>query len=394
MSPSVLPRRLERIVKGLFFIAIFATAFFLVYNQVFNSGKVSPDGTTGYESDTLEHIEILKDFFEEGTVLPHPMWHLLVKLFSFLTAMSVETSAVVISALLVTLWSFLVYRVVASMLGSVYPSELLFLTVTFVIITIGPLCVPFYEKIIYLGQGSPNVWHNVTLWTVKPFALVAVWTAVIALHKRQMKYYCFALVSTSLSLLAKPSFVIIFLPSLLALIVSRHYFTYRNSLFYLVLAGIALVILSYQYSITFGAHSKIVVDFLGVWSMQSSNVVVSILLALAFPLLLLHFHPKVIENDYIFLSWVQVLLGIMLFALFAEAGSRYTHGNFGWSYIIALGFLYLFSVIEYAKDFKQIVFAKRWILLLLLSLQTLIGVYYLVRVLQGQHPLFIAIMLG
>ena len=396
MNPSGTKDTLIRIGKVIFFATVFATALFLVYNQVYNSGKTGPEGLSGYESDTPEHIGVLNRFFEEGIAPPHPLWHILVKLFSFLTTLNVEWSAVIVSASLITLWSYLVFRVVAASLrprrGMIARSdEPFYLFVTLVILTVGPLCIPFYDHIIFRGQGSPNVWHNVTLWTVKPFALVGMIATVLALRTQTTSYYAAALAAVFVSILAKPSFILVFLPALYLLVLSRHYGSRRNLCFIALMTLLSGAVLLFQFMHTFTGDSKIVFDFLGVWSLQSKNVVVSILLGLAFPLVLLRFHPQIMKNDYIFLSWVQVLLGIGLFAFFAESGSRYTHGNFGWSYIIAMGFLYLFSIVAFFKDYHAIGPFKRSILNALLGLQTMTGMYYLLKVLEGQNPLYISL---
>lgn len=366
-------------------LAVFGMVGLLVYQQIF---------TNSYASDTQKHIVFLYVYFygEDSFYIPHPLWHCGVFFFSKIFRISVEHAAVVFSALLVVIWTYLVYRIARHFLQE--RSRLFLTAITLAIIMIGPLCIPWYNKIIFLGQGSPNIWHNVTLWTVKPFALLAVVFVVEALRNGRFTYYFFAFASVILSLFAKPSFAIMFLPALILFALCKKIRDKRFYLFYMVVSVTSAAILLYQFTHTFNSgDSKLVFDFLGVWSRSSPNVAVSILLALAFPLLLTLLEPSLLEDDYIMLSWLQVFIGIFLFALFAQTGKYYYHGNFGWSYMLAMSLLYLFAIVKYFERYGQMHPLKRYVLLLLFLVQVGIGGYYFFRVFQGQNPLYIAIYL-
>jgi len=169
----------------------------------------------------------------------------------------------------------------------------------------------------------------------------------------------------------------------------RGCFRRSDLVFFLTLSVAAVSVLLWQFLNEFGGGEGIMLDPLGVWSRQSPNIPVSILLALAFPLAHFRLAPDTSRNDFLVLSWLMTFAGILLFALFAERGSHYSHGNFGWSYQIALSLLYLFSIVDFVGKFRRIVRWKRIFLGTLLALQIFFGLYYLWKVLQGQNPIYI-----
>jgi len=245
-----------------------------------------------------------------------------------------------------------------------------------------------------LGQGSPNIWHNVTLWAVKPFALLSVIFIIKAIQTKKNLYYILTILALIASLFAKPSFAIIFLPALAIFALIKNLKDKQFIIFYIILGTLSIAVLLYQFTHTFNSgDSKVIFDFLGVWSQASQNISLSIILALAFPLLFLLLESKIIHNDYILLSWLQIFIGIMFYAFFAQTGRFYSHGNFGWSYMIAMSLLYLFSIIKFFEIYNQLHVFKRYMLLLLLIIQVLTGIYYFVKVMQGQNPIYIAIFL-
>ncbi len=259
--------------------------------------------------------------------------------------------------------------------------------------TIAPLNLPYYDKFILLGQGSPNIWHNVTLWTVKPFALLTILFTLKALKLQNIKLYIYAILFALVSIFAKPSFIVIFIPSLILFMITKKYFLKIQIFFLAILIFISFAILLYQMLFTFNTDSSIIFDFLGVWSLNSNNISISIILTLAFPLIFTLIYRKSLQNDYILLSWIQTFFGIILFMCFAESGPRYSHGNFAWSFMIALSILYLFSIIEFVKAFTLLPLWKKIVLSSVLAIQSYTGLFYFYKILEGYHPLYIGFFL-
>jgi len=377
--------RLEKFLPLLLFISIFILSSFLVHMQTVSIER--------YSSDVFPHIIFLYRFlYEPDYYIPHPLWHLTTFGISKLFFISVESAAAITSAFFVTLWAYITYWIVKKALPNY--STWQHTLITFSIITIGPLCIPWYNKLIFYDSASPNIWHNVTLWTVKPFALLSVWYTLKGIETSKKRAYAFAFVFIVLSIFAKPSFIIMFLPALI--IFSFIKGIYKDPIFqrYLfLLSSISILILFYQYTHTFGAKegSHIIIDLLGVWSLSSQNIGISILLGLAFPLLLTLFKTDILTDNAILLSWIMTFIGIAYYATFAETGRFYSHGNFGWSYMIAMSLLYLFSIIKYFEIYTSLSVWIRYTLTSLLIVQTIIGLDYLYKILLGQNPLYISL---
>lgn len=390
-------------IRTVFFSTIFLMGFFLTYHQAFALDASKNNGVElsnhhGYASDLIPHIEIVTQYFNGEIYIPHPLWHILVKGVSYITSLSIEYSAIMVSALLITVWACLIGFVIRVLLQDTIKmytplmQEMIVLLLLSSIFVVGPLVIPWYNKLIYKGVGSPNIWHNVTLWTVKPLALMSILFSVWAFQEHKLKYYIYAVLAIIISIFAKPSFIIVFLPALFILMLYKHYTLRSDIYFFSIVSIFSLMILLYQYTGTFGENSEgVKIDILGVWSLAANNILMSIFLALAFPLLFLKLYPKSLDNDYLILAWLQVLFGIVLYAVFVEQGTRDGHANFSWSYQIGLTMLYLFSIIEFVKNFFILNLWKRSLLSIVLSLQILIGLYYLVKVLEGENPMYIAV---
>jgi len=366
------------------FLLLFLLFYFLNYQQVF---------TDHYESDTIEHIEILKQYFSGERFIPHPLWHYGTYITSFILNISIQLAAVIFSTTLMTIWSLLIYyfikqKIVLNQTKTI--NSFLYLSFMLCTIFIGPLVIPG-EYIIYLGKGVPTVWHNITLWMLKPFAFLTIYFLTSALNNNSTKYYIYTFIFAIISLFAKPSFIIIFLPSLFIILITNKYYNKKNLLFFIILSLTSILILLYQLVNTF-SNSEIIFDFLGVWSRHSSNIPLSIFLALAFPIIFTFLNKIVLEEPIFQLLWLQIFFGIVLYACFAQEGEQYTHANFSWSYLIAMNLLYLFTIVRFIQNYYIIPLYKRNILTLLLVIQVAIGCYYFFRVLQGQNPLYISIL--
>ena len=365
----------------------FFIIFYLVYHQIY-------DVSGHYMSDTFPHMIFLyKYFYTPDFYIPHPLWHISTFILAKTLHINMEISASLTSGIFVSSWAGLIYFISSKMLKQ--DSWMLPLFVTVIITVVGPLCIPWYKKIIFFGQGSPNIWHNVTLWTVKPFALLATWYTIRFFEKEKTLYALIATISALMSVFAKPSFIIVFLPALfIFFILHKLYKKEKNLLFLSIVTLATLVILTYQYFHTFreADASHIIFDPLGVWSLSSRNITMSIFLGLAFPLVYTILKTDIINRLEIQFTWLMVFFGILLFSLFAQTGKYYSHGNFGWSYMISMSLLYLFTILEYVKTFFEIKRWKRCILTVLLGIQVMTGIYYLFKVLQGQNPLYISII--
>ena len=369
---------IKQMIISLFYFTIFLMVVFLTIHQL-----TGPN----YVSDFSAHASSVKPFFDGEIYIPHPLWHILVHSMNYIT-LDVKFSVAIVTALFVMMWIYIVHTIYLFFIGKEKKNIHLY-AFLFIIFIIGPAYIPFFSKFIIMGVGSPNIWNNATIVAVKPFALLAVFFTILSLEKKNTYYYLLGAVSLLISIFAKPSFVIAFLPALFLLIVFKKIYSKENIIYFSVLSLISVGALAYQFLNTFGeGKTKIIISFLGVWSAATPNVLISILLAILFPLLYLVFNlDNVKKNNYLLLSWIMTFISIIYAAFLAEAGPRFYHGNFFWSYMISLSLLYVFTLIDYFKHMTDIKPYTKTLLNIVLLWQILVGLYYFsVIIMTGGDP--------
>jgi len=366
-----------------FYFIIFLIVVFLISHQLDN-----PSDYSSYASDIGSHIFFIEPFFEGKVYIPHPLWHIFVHYMNYVT-LDEKFSAALVTTLLVLLWLYIVQSIYTFFVGNEKKHIYLY-AFLFIIFIIGPAYIPLVSKFIIAGTGGPNIWNNITLITVKPFAILAVFFTILGLEKKHINYYIFGIVSLLISIFAKPSFVIVFLPALVLFMIFKKFYTKENLIYLATLSLISVGALAYQFLHTFGegeGQSKIIISFLGVWSPATSSVLLSILLALLFPLLYVIFNLKdAKKNNYLLLTWIMTFISIAYAAFLAESGPRFNHGNFFWSYMISLSLLYVFTLIDYLKNIQHVNSHIKLFLNIILAWQVLVGIFYFIKLMIGDDP--------
>jgi len=367
-----------RIINLLNLCLIFIISYYFVLMQV--SGMIAADIT--------QHIAFLDQYFKGIVYIPHPIWHTGTYYFAKILNTDLGTAASLFTALLITLYSITIYKVSQSLDDSP-GNEARWYLVTMIALTIGPFFVMSLNPHIYMGPGSPSVWHNVTLLTVQPFVLLSVFFTVKFFISDNLKYFALALLIAVLSIFAKPNFIIVFLPSLVVYMLFKKFFNKRQLLFVLIAILLSVAALAYQFMNQYENDSgstggSVIFDFLGVWSLYTPSVTVSILMALGLPILITIFNfQSVKKNEYIQFSWLLVLFSMILFSCFAEGGKRYAEGNFSWSWHLSLSLIYIFTIIEYFKQYFTMPGVVRYPLLAVMLYQVYVGWYFLIGMFNG-----------
>ncbi len=367
-----------RIINFLNLGLVFIISYYFILMQV--SGMIA--------ADTTQHIAFLDQYFKGLVYIPHPIWHTGVYYLSRLLELDYGTSAALFTALLITLYAMIIYKI-AQNLDNHPGSEAKWFLVTIIALTIGPFFIMSLNPHIYMGPGSPSVWHNVTLLTVQPFVLLSVFFTVKFFISDQLKYSVLALLVAILSIFAKPNFIIVFLPSLVVYMLLKKYFGKRQILFVLITILFSVAALAYQFTNQYESNGgstggSIIFDFLGVWSLYTPSVTVSIMMALGLPFLITLFnYQSVKKNEYIQFSWLLVLFSMILFACFAEGGKRFAEGNFSWSWHLSLSLIYIFTIIEYFKQYFTMPGIVRYPLLAMILYQVYVGWYFVIGMFNG-----------
>lgn len=203
----------------------------------------------------------------------------------------------------------------------------------------------------YLGNISPNQWHNSTLILAMPFNLLLFYFSVKNIKSKSVYPFLIMGGLSVISILCKPSYALAFLPvlcvSILWLNINSQEFW--RSIFKCMLVAIpAFLTLLYQWYFTFfhneifesGARTIIAPFF--VWSNYSPHIAFSLLLSIAFPLFVLVFFIKKIDF-YLIMSWITFLVALLIVITLSEE-PNWGAGNYFWGAIASNYVLFLFSV--------------------------------------------------
>ena len=119
-----------RIVNLLNLGLVFITAYYFVLMQV--SGMIA--------ADTTQHIAFMDQYFKGTTYIPHPIWHTGVYYFSRLLEVDYGTGAALFTALLITLYTVIIYKV-AQNLDNNPGSEVKWLLITLITFIIASILI-------------------------------------------------------------------------------------------------------------------------------------------------------------------------------------------------------------------------------------------------------------
>ena len=258
----------------------------------------------------------------------------------------------------------------------------------------------------YFGQVSPNQWHNSTTILLMPFSLLLYYHTYSLLIENSRKSFWWVLWLSIMNVLIKPSFLFCLLPVVGVLFI---YNRFRLDWLKKATAFLpAILMIIAQYVILFipslksatmlsGEEGGVAFSIFHVWGHYSDNILLSLIVSLAFPLAAVIGYGKYLLKEKLFLYTVSLsAIGLLIFACLTETGSRQFHCNFIWQAIVANYLLYWVSIYFFLKhtvkskvssitilatikyylkkrDFKALVVYSIFLL------QCLGGVYYLMR---------------
>lgn len=200
---------------------------------------------------------------------------------------------------------------------------------------------------VYLGQLSPNVWHNPTTIFAIPFVLLVFLLGQRVLEAPSLLHMLALGLALALSILAKPNYALAYIPCLalsLLLLFCRRQYTSMSRPGFLLRLALALVpgmlLLAWQFLCTFGKHSveesSVIFAPLVVWSLYSPHILASIALSIAFPLFTTAcYFRSFLKDRALILAWTTFAVATLQFVFLAEKGPRFAHANFAWGGILA-----------------------------------------------------------
>jgi len=344
--------------------------------------------------DYCDHLNLAKDFwgvFPER--LTYPLWHFGVWLVytsgQLMGGMPAEYACAFFSSIV----NVVIYLVICRYIEKEDVKKSGMISLALCLVT--PIYIPWYNSSVYLGQGSPNAWHNPTNMMAKPFMVVAVFLVIKMCdkikkeEKIEFKEYFFLAVLAIFSVLAKPSFFQGFIPALglymiIALIFDKGK-GFKDYFFVCISFVPAFLVVLWQFAVSFFLGSEGGGIGFG-WSetmIRTPNRLISFLLVLLFPVAYSILNIKeVYKKTSIRLSWLYVVIAWLEWAFLYENNSRKYDGNFGWASELSFLMIWIITSIDFFKELQKMEFDKKGevikntILFVIWLLHLACGIYY------------------
>ena len=347
-------------------IAIFI-AFAIFYYLLILVRKVPTD-------IQLHSYVISRAFSGLGILPPNILYFLLVYAGAgFSTSMhTLFTSSIIIIAFSIALKCFITIRTYGQFNYSTKFSrgEILFSVFTLLLLLVVsniPYINPFTPgNEFYMGNFSPNVWHNSTTMFLMPFALLLFWYSYLTITQRDKDYMIYNLVLVILNVAIKPSFLLVY-----TIVYPLFLFAYEkfNKRFFRniipVIVGLLCIALEYLViyklmnrsviSANKGAESNVAFAPFTLWRSEMSlrYAPLVLLCSYAFPVLYFIFYFKEIKNTLNLYVITYCVIAFLIFICIVETGPRASDGNFAWQVIICSYLLFMVVAYQVLRKIKE-----------------------------------------
>jgi hypothetical protein len=212
---------------------------------------------------------------------------------------------------------------------------------------------------LYLGYIATNVFHNPTMYILKPLALfhfiVIIRTVIYPGWFRSVGWIVAVAILTTLSILAKPNYMLDLLPTFalctLYSLVRRKKINWALVIFGVVVPAVMVLGWQEYYTYSLGLNqpthetsSIIFAPFL-VLNIYSVNLFPKFLLSILFPVSIYVLYFEKARRDFMLnTAWLIFIFGAIQMYFFAESGPRLMDGNFWWSAEIGVFILFAVSI--------------------------------------------------
>jgi hypothetical protein len=370
--------RISNITKAAYFLLLAAYTvllFVLFRNQAYHLEYEY------YGSDVDAYIlEMLG--IDSGFDFPYPVYFMLGKFLALFSNvhMGAALSATILNSVSPAVLSYFMLKELAPLVPEKDKNRTAYegfiLLVTYSIFFVSMLYPP---KNIYLpgmtlrnlGVFSANPYYNQTYLAARGFAIVAffLFAHILTYYEDRVdkKEYIAFSVFLLLATLTKPSFTLVLVSAaavhmIVKLIISKGK-KLREFLCLLATAVPTFITLLIQFGGVFGSSSHagegggIGFGIGKAWSVYTGNIVLAVMLANAFPGVVMLLNLKRFKDNKIFLlAWEVMMAGFLEFLCLYEKGERLIHCNFAWGYIYGIFFVFvagLMILIENTVKKKQ-----------------------------------------
>ncbi len=284
--------------------------------------------------------------------LTHPLYEWSVRaLHSVAPWSDFDTDGFMVAAVATLLLAYVVLGSLREASGRLRP------TMTLALVLAHPLALYLKDDgNYYFGYLPPNTIHNPTLILCKPFALMLfLWGARVLETKRSTKIsqrtVLLGGILTLLTDMAKPNFILCFLPALAVAAAYLRLWRGRWSQLWTLALGTALpaiAAMAWEYFTLYGteagAGDGIQFAPLALMHIHSQHIPEKLLLSIAFPLVVYALDwRQAVKNFELNFAWLVYGSALAFVYLFAESGPRFLHGNFLWTGQVAALVLYVAS---------------------------------------------------
>ena len=223
-----------------------------------------------------------------------------------------------------------------------------------------PIARPWWLHRVYLGQISPNVWHNPTSLLCWPLVILLFFSAADFLQTARWRSLVAVAALAAVSVLAKPNYFLAFAP-VFGLLGLRRFGISRLWLASQAAMLPTVGILCWQLLASFNGPDAmrpgltIALHPLAAWQMYTDSVLISLLVSLAFPLSYLVIFRRSLGNPRLLtFAWCVTASALLWTLCFAEV--RTSDGlvdpdfNFSWGSHLSLFVLFLVTAIDMVNN--------------------------------------------
>ncbi len=340
----------------------FIAMFYLFFEFAFHAG--------GPDSDFGLHALLAFDSSKKGS-LSYSTMHFTVKALSQIMVLFKNRNIMyyqlgIVFVIFAAQWFS--YRIIRDKLVEQYKNVTKAIFFAISILMISMIITDSNARYLYLGIGTSNPWHNPTYLFSRPFCILLFYYVLTALNsgKKDNKTYYLIGLFAFLGMAAKPSFFLSFLPAISIFVGMRFLMgklDWRGvwklgvALSFSLIPLLVIYILAFDNSNMTG-NNQVVANPGFLWNHWTENQITkSILKAIAFPLFVILVHFKKLTTG-LQLAIVNYIMSAGVFYYFVENGDRLHHGNFFWTYLFGIFFLFLFSIDQMFFKFKHSMWVK------------------------------------
>lgn len=254
-----------------------------------------------------------------------------------------------------------------------------------------------FDRAYYIGQITPNVWHNSTTIFLMPVAIIAFWLQARAFETKSVRYLWAITVLVAISVMIKPSFFMAYAPVICLWLL----FNAKDrgvSFAYLIpvvvglvlTLGLYILIYEFQQGKVQATDSGIALKPFVAWRQMIPGFLIPLSAAasLMTPLFYVMLGFRGRNRTALHLAALMILASLIIFSLLVETGGRDVDGNFYWQVVVSSYLLHLIVVGELVEHWSRNERRRRVIVCLVpYAAMLLSGLYYLYRLIVVGVPL-------